>query len=521
MKNRIALFTFVMFILTLTVSFAQTAPPKNIDKFVENVQKTFEVPGISIAIVKDGKVVLAKGYGVKKIGTSELVDSKTLFAIASNTKVFTATALAILVEEGKIEWDKPVINYLPWFQLSDPYVTREITVRDLLVHRSGLGLGAGDLLWWPPTDYTRREIVRRLRYIPLVTSFRYTYAYDNALYGVAGVLIEEISGKTWEDFVFNRILKKVGMINSGVNHSDVEKMPNVALSHSKVSGVVKVVAPFTSDATNPAGGIVSCAEDMAKWLICQIDSGRCIDGTRLFSPRTTRDLHSIVTPLPIETPPPELAPMQLNFNGYALGLSVRDYRGKKIVTHTGGLTGYVSRVTTVPELRLGVSVLTNQEVDAAFACITNYILDHYIGAPKYDWITAYNTFKMRNDSTIASMDENVMASRDSSLHPSLPLAKYTGTYTDAWYGDVIIEELNGKLVIRFKPTQALVGDLEHYQHDTFIARWHIRELNADAFVTFSLNPDGSIDVVKMRAVSASTDFSYDFHDLLLKPKRGK
>jgi hypothetical protein len=204
-----------------------------------------------------------------------------------------------------------------------------------------------------------------------------------------------------------------------------------------------------------------------------------------------------------------------------LGLSVRDYRGKKIVTHTGGLTGYVSRVTTVPELRLGVSVLTNQEVDAAFACITNYILDHYIGAPKYDWITAYNTFKMRNDSTIASMDENVMASRDSSLHPSLPLAKYTGTYTDAWYGDVIIEELNGKLVIRFKPTQALVGDLEHYQHDTFIARWHIRELNADAFVTFSLNPDGSIDVVKMRAVSASTDFSYDFHDLLLKPKRGK
>src|ERR687884_2103182 len=178
--------------------------------------REFPVPGLALTIVKDGRVVLAKGYGVRRLGETAPVDARTLFGIASNTKAFTATALGLLVEEKKIEWDAPVVRYLPSFAMWDPYVTRELTVRDLLVHRSGLGLGAGDLLWWPASTYDRKEIVRRLRYIRPATSFRSAYAYDNVLYSVAGEIIEVISGQTWEDFVTSRILAKVGMTGSDV-----------------------------------------------------------------------------------------------------------------------------------------------------------------------------------------------------------------------------------------------------------------------------------------------------------------
>ncbi|MDZ7359175.1 MAG: serine hydrolase [candidate division KSB1 bacterium] len=497
---------------------AQTSSaPKDLDAYVERVRREFEVPGIAVGIVKDGKVVVAKGYGVRKLGEPTPVDAKTLFGIASNTKAFTATALALLVEEGKIEWDAPVVRYLPWFQLADPYVTRELSVRDLLVHRSGLGLGAGDLLWWPPSTYNRKEIARRLRHLPLATSFRSAYAYDNVLYLIAGELIEEISGQTWEDFVAARILAKVGMTGSNVRHSEAVAGANVATPHAPIEGKVRPVAPFASDNTNPAGGINSNAEDMAKWMIVQLDSGRVAGGARLFSERTTRQLWALVTPMPIGNPAPELAALRSNFRGYALGFEVRDYRGRKVVAHTGGLPGYVSKVAMIPELKLGVTVLTNQESGAAFEAVTYRILDHYLGAAAYDWVAAYKKVQARADSMIAAAEQRSAAAREASSRPSLPLAKYAGTYNDAWYGNVIIRHDDGRLTIRFAATPSLVGDLEHYQYDTFIARWHDRELRADAFVTFALKPDGSIDQVKMQAVSPATDFSFDFHDLLLKP----
>jgi len=198
---------------------AQHPPPRDLDRYVTDVMRAFEVPGVSLAIVKDGQVVLTRGYGVRTLGDATPVDARTLFGIASNTKAFTATALGLLVEEGKLAWDAPVIRYLPWFQMWDPWVTRELTVRDLLVHRSGFGLGAGDLLWWPPTTYDRPEIMRRLRFIKPATSFRSAYAYDNVLYLVAGQLIERVSGSPWEDFVSTRILRPVGMTGATVLHS--------------------------------------------------------------------------------------------------------------------------------------------------------------------------------------------------------------------------------------------------------------------------------------------------------------
>jgi CubicO group peptidase (beta-lactamase class C family) len=493
------------------------APPPDFDTYVTRVMQSFVVPGVAVAIVKDGRVVLAKGYGVRQLGDPTPVDAQTQFGIASNSKLFTATALAMLVEEGKVEWDAPVIRYLPWFAMYDPYVTRELTIRDLLVHRSGLGLGAGDLLWWPPSTYDRREIARRLRYIRPATSFRSAYAYDNVLYLVAGHVIEAVSGQTWEEFVRTRILGRVGMSHSDVHHSAGGRPGNVATPHAEVNDTVRPVAPFLSDNTNPAGGIVSGAEDMAKWIMVQLDSGRVADGSRLFSPASTRQLWREVTPEPIGEPPPGLPHLRPNFSGYALGLETRDYRGKLLLTHTGGLPGYVSRVAMLPELRLGVVVLTNQESGLAFNAIAYRVLDHYLGVKPPDYVGIYQGVLDRNRAQLAALVREAAAGRDSTSGPSLPLANYAGTYRDAWYGDVTIAQDSGGLVIRMTRTPSMVGDLRHWQHDTFVARWRDRELRADAYVTFALNPDGTIEQARMAPTSPAVDFSFDYQDLLLKP----
>lgn len=498
---------------------AQQQPPPGFDAYVKRVMETFTVPGVAVAIVRDGKVVLAKGYGVRRMGDRAPVDAATLFGIASNTKLFTATALAILVEEGKLAWDRPVIDYLPAFAMSDPYVTRELTVRDLLVHRSGLGLGAGDLLWWPPSTYDRKEIVRRIRYIPLATSFRSTYAYDNVLYLVAGEVIEAVSGVSWEEFVRSRILEPVGMSGSDVLHSSAAGPGNVAGTHAAVNDTVRPVAPFLSDNTNPAGGIMAGAADMAKWMIVQLDSGRVAGGGRLFSPASTAELWREVTPMPIAPAPAGLPHLRPHLSGYALGLDVRDYRGKYLLQHTGGLPGYLSKVAMLPELRMGVAVLTNQESGAAFNSIAYRVLDHYLGARSPDYPAIYAEIGRRNREEQRAAETRAAARRDSTSGPSLPLAGYAGTYRDQWYGDVVIERDGPGLTIRFARSPVLVGDLVHWQHDTFLVRWRDRELRADAFGTFALAPDGTVAELRMVPASPTVDFSFDFQDLRLLPLR--
>jgi len=519
MNARIGTFCACMILLFVSARAQETAPPR-LDDFVEKVRAAFDVPGIGLAIVRDGKVVVARGYGVRRMGEPARVDAGTLFGIASNSKAFTATALGMLVEEGKLEWDAPVIRYLPWFRLSDPYVTKEMTVRDLLVHRSGLGLGAGDLLWWPASTYNRKEIARRLAAIPLATSFRSRYAYDNVLYIVAGELIETVSGLSWEDFIARRILEPLGMHSTTVRHSGAGTGGNSATPHARVEGVVRPVAAFASDNTNPAGGINSSASEMAKWMIVQLDSGRVPGGARLFTPATTRQLWSLVTPIGTGEPPPGLNALRRNFNGYGLGFGVHDYRGLKIVQHGGSLPGYVSEVTLVPELKLGIVVLTNQESGAAFEALTLHILDYYVQGGTTDWLAAFRRLVAHRDSLVGAAETRTASGRDSTRGPSLPLEKYAGEYTDPWYGGVEILYAGGGLRIRFDHTPSLEGDLVHWQYDTFVARWKDRELRADAFVTFSLNPDGSIDRVAMKAFSPETDFSFDFQDLHLVPAEG-
>lgn len=496
---------------------ATDAAPPWLDAYVRQVMDAFEVPGLALAIVRDGEVVVAKGYGVRELGGTTPVDARTGFGIASNTKAFTAAALGILVEEGVLEWDEPVVTYLPWFRMADPYVTEHLTIRDLLVHRSGLGLGAGDLLWWPPSTYEREEIARRLRHVPLETSFRGAYAYDNVLYSVAGEVIEEVTGRTWERFVTERILEPLGMTHTEPYHTALDRGGNVASPHAEIEGVVRVIDAFADDNTNPAGGIVTGAEDIAKWMIAQLDSGRVSESERLWSERTTRELWTMVTPVGIGNYPAELKPQQPQFNGYALGLFVRDYRGEKMLVHSGYVPGFITRVIMIPDLKLGVAVLPNHE-SRAMDPIAWRIVDYYMRAPEHDWLTAYRALDARSDSVAAAREAGQGAARDSLSAPSLPIGAYVGTYRDAWYGDVIVErDPRGGLDIRFAHSPSLVGDLVHWQHDTFKAVWHDRSLRADAYVTFWLGPDGEIEEVRMEPHSPAVDFSFDFQHLRLRP----
>jgi CubicO group peptidase (beta-lactamase class C family) len=492
---------------------AQQFRQKDFDAYVRRGLQLLQVPGVAVAVVKDGKVVFAQGYGVRTLGDTGRVDAHTLFQIASNTKAFTTAALAMLADEGKLTWDDPVTQHLPDFQLYDPYVTREFTVRDLVTHRSGLGLGAGDLLWFH-SNYDRAQIIHRIRAAKPASSFRSRYAYDNVLYIAAGEIVPTVTGKSWDDFIKARILTPLGMTESGTGVAFLSSTPDVATPHAVEKGKLRVVPRDSIDNTGPAGGIVSNVSDMAKWLICRLDSGTFAGG-RLFSERQARVMWAGQTILPIGDPPPPLAALRPGFSEYGLGWFLRDYRGRKLVGHTGGLAGMTSQVMLVPSERLGLVVLTNGE-SSLMTALAYRLLDTFFGAPPTDWVTAFAQAEQLERVQADSIMRARSSSRDSLVGPSLPLGRYAGTYRDELYGDAAISVENNHLVLRFSHSPAFVGDLEHWQYDSFIARWRTAHIE-DAYVTFALRPDGSIEQFKMEAVSPLADFSFDYQDLLFKP----
>jgi CubicO group peptidase (beta-lactamase class C family) len=498
---------------------SQASPPADLDAYVASSMETFNVPGMAVAIVKDGKIIVAKGYGVRKLGEPAPVDEFTLFGIGSNTKAFTTAALATLIDEGKLSWDDPVYQRLPGFVMYDPYVSHEMTIRDLLTHRSGMGLGEGDLLFWPHTTYTRDEIIYKLRFMKPASSFRSHYAYDNLLYMTAGQIIPAVTGTSWDDYIRQRIFKPLGMTHSNVSNANIKPGDDVAFPHSRLTGRLQVIPFEILDNAGPAGSINSCATDMAKWVQLQLNRGKFPDREgRLFSEQRSKEMWSPQTILPIGDPPPALAALKPSFADYALGWGLRDYHGRKLVGHTGGVGGFVSRVMLVPEENLGVVVLTNAEEDGAFDSILFHVLDHYFNLPATDWIAAYKSREDTQEKEAAETVKKAEAARAADSKPSLPLEKYAGMYTDAWYGPITIrtENANAGLVITFDHTPTMIGDLQPWQHDTFKAHWRDRTIE-DAFITFALNPDGSIDHAKMAAVSPLADFSFDYQDLLLKP----
>ena len=489
------------------------------DALVARVQRQFDVPGVAVAIVQDGQVVLERGYGVREMGKPDKVDAHTMFAIASNTKAFTAAALNMLQDDGKLKTTDRVIDHLPWFRMSDPYVTREMRIRDLLSHRSGLSLGAGDLLYWPTSTYSTREVAERLKDVPLTGGFREKYAYDNILFGVAQLVVEAASGMPFKQFLERRVFQPLKMDETRYNSDDLKPGDNVATGHAKFDfRELKPVGLTSWRNVSGAGGLYSSVHDLTKWMNLQLAGGTTAGGTRLFSEDRQREMWTMLTPIPVGKPSvPQLAPMVPNFLGYAQGWQLSDYAGHKLVWHTGGWPGQVSRLTLVPGRKLGVVVLTNAEVGHAFHAITYAALDMMLGTGPHDWNAAYAAAFAKAQGGADEDWKKHLAARDASSSPSLPLARYAGTYRDPWYGDVLIRNGRKGLELQFARTAELLGDLEHWQHDTFIVRWRDRGLNADAFLSFALDPDGKVREVRMEPISPLTDFSFDFQDLRLVP----
>lgn len=509
--------TSLIFLLLLTGVHlnAQVITSAQIDSLTELTLKTFDVPGIAVAVVKDGKIIHAKGYGVRSLNTRKRVDENTLFGIASNTKAFTVAALGILVDEGKLKWDDKVIDYIPEFRLYDPYVTAEFTIRDLLTHRSGLGLGAGDLMFWPDSNnFTKKDMIHNLRYLKPVSSFRSKYDYDNNMYMVAGEVVAKASGKSWEDFVQQRILNPLGMSQTGPTYRLLKDKSNVIDPHAPVDGVVKTIRRDVNETLNSAGGIYCNLTDMCRWIIMQMNDGKYDSGKQLLSKETHEEMWSPQTIIPVRGE----TPYNTHFASYGLGWGLSDVHGYKQCTHTGGLAGIVTQITLIPEMKLGIIVFTNQQIDEAFVAITNTIKDSYFGIKPRNWVKQLRDRQMANEGKEKEIFDKVWkdiaASQKSDAKSDLNL--FTGTYNDPWFGDVEITADNGKMWFRSKRSFILNGEMLSYKGNTFVVKWGDRSLDADAYVIFNLDKDGKASTMKMNAISPLTDFSFDFQDLDFK-----
>ncbi|HLJ39758.1 MAG TPA: serine hydrolase [Steroidobacteraceae bacterium] len=503
---------------------ALAAPPQNLERRAEAVRAQVGVPGMAIAIVENDKVTFARGFGVRALGGNERVDADTIFPTGSTGKAFTVADLAILVDQGRIGWDDRVTDRLPGFEMYDSWVTRELTIRDLLVHRSGLGLGEGDLLFVPRTNLSRAESVRRLRYLKPATSFRYGFAYDNVLYMVAGQLIESVTGETWEKFTAGHVLKPAGMLHSTSDEPARFATGNRAYPHARMDGGMRGVG--TQERLDerdelgrngaPAGGLTVSANDMARWLLIQLDGGALPGGAgRLFSESAHEQMWKPVVLQPIPEYPPPLKDIRPNFNTYALGWDVSDYAGTRIVWHGGAVFGFLTAVVLIPEKRVGFSIEINSEDGEVIRGLMYELLDHYLNRPRVDWVERFRSYKKQR--VAAALNALKLATaKPAAVGPSLPLDGYAGTYTDPWYGNIEIAVKDGKLTVDFKSTPRMAGTLEHYQYDTFVTKLDDKSIEP-AYVTFNLNADGKVDRITMKAASPLADFSYDYQDLLFRP----
>jgi CubicO group peptidase (beta-lactamase class C family) len=487
---------------------ALSAPPADFAQRAEAARKQIGVPGMAIAIVENDQVTFARGFGVKALGQPDPVDADTIFPTGSTGKAVTVADLAILVDQGKIGWDDRVIDHLPGFQMYDSWVTREMTIRDLLVHRSGLGLGEGDLLFVPRTNLSRAESVRRLRYLKPATSFRYGFAYDNVLYMVAGQLIESVSGETWEKFTSEHVLKPAGMLHSTSDEEARFANPDRAQPHARMNGGLRgageqqLLDERDELGRNgaPAGGLTVSANDMARWLQIQLDGGKLPGSTaRLFSEATHVQMWRPMVLQPIAELPPALRPTQPMFNTYALGWDVTDYRGARLIWHGGAVFGFLTAVVLLPDKHVGFSIEINSEDGEIIRGLMYELLDHYLGLPRTDWVARFSAEKQRRVSE-ALKALKAQTAQPAGVGPSLPLTRYAGTYADPWYGNIEVAAAGDTLRIDFKSTPRMSGTLEHWQYDTFITRFDDQTIEP-AYVTFALGADGKIDRITMKAVS--------------------
>lgn len=510
---------FLSFLSNGSLAEAQALTSKQIDSLVTKTMEKMPLAGIAVAVIKDGKIVHAKGYGVASVKGKERVDENTLFAIASNSKSFTAGALAILVDEGKLSWQDKVVDHIPEFKMYDPYITANFNIQDLLTHRSGLGLGAGDLMFFPDgSDFTIKDVLKSFQYQKQVSAFRTKFDYDNLLYMVAGEVVQRVSGMSWSNFVESRIMKPLGMNRSAGLYKNLKDKQNTAMPHSVVKGELKQLAPFETDGVlGAAGGIYSSVNDLSKWLLMHLNDAHYGDANKL--QLITADNHKEMfrphTLINFTTKPDPRSKRHLN--AYGLGWGIEDQVGYIIISHTGGLPGMLSRTAMIPELNVGVIVLTNTDPGGySFQTISGAILDSYLGKPKMDWISFAAKRIDQNNNAGDSVTTAVWATVKNAKSDHLKLENFVGTYRDKWFGEVKITVKDKQLWFSAVRSPKLTGKMSFYKANTFAIKWDYQDMECDAFATFSLDEEGRANRIQMRGISPNIDFSFDFQDLDLQ-----
>ena len=467
MKKIVA--SFLVLLITAFNLFSQQPDLVKLDQYLSKCAAAWGTPGISVGIVKDGKIVFSRGYGVLEAGKTARVDGNTLYAIASNSKAFTATMMAMLVQEGKLKWDDKVKKYLPYFELYDPWVSSETTIRDLLCHRVGLGTFSGDLIWYK-SDLTAEEIIKRVKFLPKQYDFRSGYGYSNVMFITAGEVIKKVTGKSWGQNVQERILQPLGMERTTYSLKELGALGNFATPHAFESEK-NIPIPWTNwEEVAAMGGIISSANDMCKWMIFNLSNGIAGNDT-LLTPASRNTLWRMHNNYMVDYT--RKSESKTHFSGYGLGWGLSDYQGRMKVSHSGAYDGMISLVTMIPDESLGIVVLTNG-LKTPTSAFTNYILDSYLGAKERDWsgeMLAREKSGARRDTRI----QDRIAKQVKDTKPSLPLDQYVGNYYSDIYGTIKVTLLGDKLHVDFEHSPDLSASLEHWHYDVWKINWETQQ----------------------------------------------
>ncbi|QRM89940.1 serine hydrolase [Lacinutrix sp. WUR7] len=510
-------FSILLFVLLLTNTVFSQVSSKQIDSIVNYAMTKFNVAGTAIAVVKDGKIIHNKGYGVKSIATKEPVNEHTQFAIASNSKAFTTAGLAILVEEGKINWEDKVKDHIPEFTMYNDYVEDNFSILDLVTHRSGLPLGMGDLMFFPDgTDFTMKDLLSSFQHFKASSAFRTKWDYDNLLYIVAGELIARKSGMTWEAFTKTRILEPLGMDNTFSSLANIKDTSNLSASHATDAGNIQVIPTFKEMMNGAAGGIFSNVDDLCQWMLLHLNDGKYGEklDKELFSATNHDEMWKIHTVMGVNKNPR----YNSHFSGYGLGWFLSDVKGNMKVEHTGGLPGMLSQTVLIPDMDLGIVILTNTSEDGGglFSSVSHTILDMYLEMDDFKWIDKYSDYLKSKESKGDAITDKVWKKVDSLKDEFIDVNTYLGRYTDSWFGACEVFMKDDQLWLKFQRSPKLNGPLQFYEDETFAIKWEYQDMNADAFVTFALDEKGKAQSIKLKGISPNIDFSFDFHDLDLK-----
>lgn len=468
---------------------AQAANFAALDAYVESAIAEWQVPGLAMAIIRNDSIVHARGYGVVKVGEPARIDERTMFAAASTTKAFTAALIAMLVDEKKMRWDDPATMHLPGFQLYDPYVTRELTIRDLLSHRSGLS--RGDLSWYgTPAD--RNEVIRRVRFLRPSTSFRSSYGYQNIMYIAASEAAARVAGKSWDQLVDERIYTPLGMNETVTSVRELAGRRNVAQPHALVDKKLVAIPYRNVDNIGGAGAMNSNAWEMAQWVRLQLANGM-YGGKQLISSARIREMRRPHTVIQIDTIAQRINPAT-HLRAYGLGWSMEDYRGRLVLAHGGNLDGMSSVVGMIPEENIGVVILVNMNQVALPTAIMRRLWDMHLGGTPGDWSTVFLDLRRDAITRFDSTERKLAEDRVGGTRPSLALQSYAGSYSDSLYGRIAIRVEGNKLVADAGPSW--LGDVAHWHYDTFRITWR-DPMMGKSFATFVIGPRAKIESVRL------------------------